>query len=118
MSAGNDPFTSGAGKTAVGSSSGQPVSGSFGTSVGTAELPRATSLAELRGTIWQQHAGRSVKDEIRQNLVVALRSGTPLFKGVRGYQDTVVPAVVNALLSRHTFILLGLRGQATPLILR
>lgn len=63
-------------------------------------------------------AGRSVKDEIRQNLMAALGAGRTLFPGVLGYQETVVPAVVNALLSRHNFILLGLRGQAKTRILR
>nr|PZN89022.1 MAG: magnesium chelatase [Acidobacteriota bacterium] len=60
----------------------------------------------------------SVKDEIRRNLIAALRSGRPLFPGIVGYDDTVVPQVVNALLSRHNFILLGLRGQAKTRLLR
>ena len=80
--------------------------------------PAATTLGELRGSRWEQLAGRSVKDEVRANLVTALREGTTLFPGVLGYQETVVPAVVNALLSRHNFILLGLRGQAKTRILR
>ena len=61
---------------------------------------------------------RSVKDEIRANLIDRLRSGGPLFHGVLGYEDTVMPQIVNALLSRHNFILLGLRGQAKSRILR
>ena len=61
---------------------------------------------------------RSVKDEIRQNLVRRLGEGGPLFEGVVGYEDTVMPQLVNALLSRHNFILLGLRGQAKSRILR
>ncbi len=79
---------------------------------------RAERLADLRGTKWERLAGRSVRDEIRSNLVAALQRGDPLFEGVLGYQDTVVPAIVNALLSRHHFILLGLRGQAKTRILR
>jgi magnesium chelatase subunit I len=63
-------------------------------------------------------ARRSVKDEMRQNLLVRLASGGPLFEGVLGYEETVMPQVVNALLSRHNFILLGLRGQAKSRILR
>ena len=55
---------------------------------------------------------RSVKDEIRENLIAKLRSGVELFPGIVGYQDTVVPQVVNAVLAKHNFILLGLRGQA------
>jgi magnesium chelatase subunit I len=63
-------------------------------------------------------ASRSVKDEIRANLLRAIERGDTLFPGVHGYEDSVVPQVVNALLSRHNFILLGLRGQAKSRILR
>jgi magnesium chelatase subunit I len=61
---------------------------------------------------------RSVKDEIRNNLIDALRAGRRLFPGLVGYDDTVIPQVVNALLSKHNFILLGLRGQAKTRLLR
>src|SRR5258706_1710123 len=61
---------------------------------------------------------RSVKDEMRANLVRLLRSGEPLFPGIVGYSHTVEPQIVNAILSRHDFILLGLRGQAKTRILR
>src|SRR5438093_12281117 len=61
---------------------------------------------------------RRVKDEMRDNLMSRLRDGTPLFPGIIGYDDTVVPQVVNAILSRHNFILLGLRGQAKTRLLR
>src|SRR5271169_4378875 len=61
---------------------------------------------------------RSVKDEIRRNLLRAIEKGETLFPGVHGYEDSVVPQIVNALLSRHNFILLGLRGQAKSRILR
>src|ERR1700726_2649245 len=63
-------------------------------------------------------ASRSVKDEIRRNLLRAIEKDDSLFPGVHGYEDTVVPQIVNALLSRHNFILLGLRGQAKSRILR
>ncbi|MEP6690505.1 MAG: magnesium chelatase, partial [Gemmatimonadaceae bacterium] len=63
-------------------------------------------------------AKRSVKDEVRANLLDRLKTGGPVFPGVVGYEDTVVPQIVNALLSRHNFILLGLRGQAKSRILR
>src|SRR5688500_20139968 len=56
--------------------------------------------------------GRSVRDEIRENLLRAIAGGEELFAGVHGYEDTVLPQIVNALLARHDFILLGLRGQA------
>ncbi|MHB1313585.1 MAG: magnesium chelatase, partial [Gemmatimonadaceae bacterium] len=63
-------------------------------------------------------ARRTVKDEIRQNLLARLAAGGSLFPGIVGYEDTVQPHLVNALLSRHHFILLGLRGQAKSRILR
>ena len=63
-------------------------------------------------------ARRSVKDEVRANLLARLARGGPIFAGVVGYDETVVPQIVNALLSRHNFILLGLRGQAKSRILR
>jgi magnesium chelatase subunit I len=59
-----------------------------------------------------------VKNEIRRNLLRAIEKGETLFPGVHGYEDTVIPQIVNALLSRHNFILLGLRGQAKSRILR
>jgi magnesium chelatase subunit I len=65
-----------------------------------------------------ERARRSVKDEMRQNLLRRLADGGPLFEGVIGYEETVMPQIVNALLSRHNFILLGLRGQAKSRILR
>src|SRR5690242_14538883 len=61
---------------------------------------------------------RNVHQEVRDNLIVKLRSGEPLFPGIVGYDDTVVPQLVNALLSQHNFILLGLRGQAKTRLLR
>ena len=60
----------------------------------------------------------SVKTEIRRNLLRAIERNDPLFPGVHGYEDSVIPQIVNALLSRHNFILLGLRGQAKSRILR
>jgi magnesium chelatase subunit I len=60
----------------------------------------------------------SVKDELRRNLLRAIEKNEPLFPGVHGYEDSVIPQIVNALLSRHNFILLGLRGQAKSRILR
>src|SRR5438093_6545702 len=61
---------------------------------------------------------RPVKQEIRDNLVRKLQAGEKLFPGIIGYDETVVPQLVNAILSRHNFILLGLRGQAKSRILR
>jgi magnesium chelatase subunit I len=61
---------------------------------------------------------RSVKDELRENLIARLRENATIFPGVVGYDDSVVPQIVNAILARHHFILLGLRGQAKSRILR
>ncbi len=78
-----------------------------------------TTLGALRASEFTpQRLARSVKDELRENLIAKLRAKEPLFPGIVGYQDTVVPQIVNAVLSRHNFILLGLRGQAKSRILR
>ena len=61
---------------------------------------------------------RSVKRELRDNLISKLRSGERLFPGIVGYDDSVIPQIVNAVLSQHNFIILGLRGQAKTRILR
>src|SRR6202166_318376 len=63
-------------------------------------------------------ARRSVKDELRANILQKLESGEPLFPGIHGDEETVLPQIANALLARHNFILLGLRGQAKSRILR
>lgn len=64
------------------------------------------------------YAPRSVRQELRSNLIERLRAGVPILPGLVGYERTVVPQVQNALLSCHDFILLGLRGQAKTRILR
>jgi magnesium chelatase subunit I len=61
---------------------------------------------------------RSVKQEVRANLMSALGERRALFPGIVGYERTVVPGIVNALLAQHDFILLGLRGQAKTRLLR
>lgn len=61
---------------------------------------------------------RTVKDEMRENLLRQLESGQPLFPGIIGYDETVIPQITNAILSRHNVVLLGLRGQAKSRILR
>jgi magnesium chelatase subunit I len=79
------------------------------------------TLGELRRSVFSENRLRTrrVKDEIRENLITRLReSEDALFPGIVGYDDTVVPQIVNAILSRHNFILLGLRGQAKSRILR
>jgi len=79
---------------------------------------RPADLGALRASSWSTHGGRRVADELRSNLIERLRRGGPVFPGLLGYDETVVPQVVNALLSRHHFILLGLRGQAKTRLLR
>lgn len=81
-------------------------------------LPR--TLGELRKSSFseQRLRTRKVKDELRENLIARLRGSESIFPGIIGYDDTVVPQLVNAVLSRHNFILLGLRGQAKSRILR
>src|SRR5213594_305653 len=64
------------------------------------------------------HRSRPVKQEVRDNLVRKLQAGDPLFPGIIGYDETVIPQLINAILSKHNFILLGLRGQAKSRILR
>src|ERR1051326_3336517 len=83
-------------------------------------LPR--SLGELRKSKFAENQlpHPRVKDELRENLMARLREGgdKPVFPGIVGYDDSVVPQIINAILSRHNFILLGLRGQAKSRILR
>jgi magnesium chelatase subunit I len=76
---------------------------------------RPTTLGELKAG---GYVPSSVKDEMRANLVRKLKAGVTLFPGVLGYEDTVLPQITNAILARHDFILLGLRGQAKSRILR
>src|SRR5688572_22887270 len=81
--------------------------------------PKVKTVGELRRAIENGEVRRrSVHEEVRQNLIAKLRAGQTLFPGIVGYDDTVVPQLVNALLSRHNFILLGLRGQAKTRLLR
>jgi magnesium chelatase subunit I len=77
------------------------------------QLPR--TLGELRESGYRSI---SVKDELRANLIKKLRSGERLFPGVVGYDETVIPQLVNAILARHNIVLLGLRGQAKSRIIR
>jgi magnesium chelatase subunit I len=78
------------------------------------------TLGALRGhkNLASKLPDRSVKDELRENLICKLQRREPLFPGIVGFEDTVVPQVINAVLSRHNFILLGLRGQAKTRLIR
>ncbi len=78
-------------------------------------MSRPATFGELKAAGYRS---RSVKDEMRANVIALLRAGQPLFPGIVGYEHTVEPQIVNAVLSRHDFILLGLRGQAKTRLLR
>jgi magnesium chelatase subunit I len=82
------------------------------------QMPR--TIGELRASDFNEAKmnGRSIKDEMRQNLIGRLERKETIFPGIVGYDDSVIPQIVNAILSRHNFILLGLRGQAKSRILR
>jgi len=84
-------------------------------------VPLPHTLGELRKSEQfseQRMLRRRVKDELRENLIARLKQSGPVFPGIVGYDDTVIPQLINAVLSRHNFILLGLRGQAKSRILR
>src|ERR1700743_2962564 len=76
------------------------------------ELRKSAEFSEPRIKL------RRVKEEMRENLITRLKAKETIFPGIIGYEDTVVPQIVNAVLSRQNFILLGLRGQAKSRILR
>ncbi|HEX5097679.1 MAG TPA: magnesium chelatase [Acidimicrobiia bacterium] len=78
-------------------------------------MSRAATLGELRSSGW---TSRPVKHEIRANAIARLRAGEPIVDGVVGYEDTVIPQLVNALLAGHDVIFLGERGQAKTRIIR
>src|SRR5438067_7736590 len=78
-------------------------------------MERASTLGELQASGYRPQA---VKDEMRANLICKLKRREKLFPGIVGYDETVVPQLVNAVLSRHNSILLGRRGQAKSRILR
>lgn len=77
------------------------------------ELPKTVGALRKQG-----YRGRSVKQELRDNLIGRLRDGGPIFPGIIGYDDVVIPQIINAILSRHDLLLLGLRGQAKTKIIR
>ena len=78
-------------------------------------MAHPSTLGELKDSGYRP---RSVHDEMRENLIRRLRAGETLFPGIVGYEDTVIPQIVNAVLSRHDMLLLGLRGQAKTRIMR
>jgi magnesium chelatase subunit I len=78
-------------------------------------MSKPRSLGELKASGYRP---LSVKDELRKNLRCALAKGENPFPGIFGYERTVLPALHNAVLSRHDLLLLGLRGQAKTRLLR
>ncbi|MBV9613135.1 MAG: magnesium chelatase [Acidobacteriaceae bacterium] len=83
-----------------------------------ADLPRTLGALRTSRFFDQLEPGRPLKEELRSNLICKLDRNETLFPGVMGFEDTVIPQVVNAILSRHNFILLGLRGQAKTRLAR
>jgi magnesium chelatase subunit I len=81
-------------------------------------LIKPSTLGDLKRSPWAGRAQRGVREEMRENLLRRLESGAAVFPGIVGYEDSVQPQLVNAILSRHHFILLGLRGQAKTRIVR
>jgi magnesium chelatase subunit I len=78
-------------------------------------VPQARTVGQLKTSGYRS---LSVKDELRKNVIAKLRRGEDLFPGILGYRDSVIPQIVNAILSKHDVLFLGLRGQAKTRILR
>src|SRR5215472_14917471 len=78
-------------------------------------MSRPATLGQLRESGWQSVP---VKEEIRRNAITKIEQGSPLFPGVLGYEDTVMPQLENALLAGHDIIFLGERGQAKTRMIR
>ena len=64
------------------------------------------------------YSPKSIKDELRENLILKLRNKEEIFSGIIGFEDTVIPDLERAILSRHNILLLGLRGQAKTRLAR
>ncbi|MEJ2617915.1 MAG: magnesium chelatase, partial [Ignavibacteriaceae bacterium] len=79
------------------------------------EIKSIHTLGDLKSSGYKS---KSIKDELRDNLICSLKTGTNPFEGIIGYEETVVPDIQTAILSRHNIILLGLRGQAKTKIAR
>jgi magnesium chelatase subunit I len=77
--------------------------------------PRPATVGQLKDTGYRPC---SVKDEMRRNIIARLKTGEELFPGIIGYRDSVIPQIINGILSKHDLLFLGLRGQAKTRILR
>lgn len=73
------------------------------------DIKHINTLGELKESGYKP---KSIKEEIRQNLIKKLRAKEETFNGIVGYEETVIPDVERALLSKHNILFLGLRGQA------
>jgi magnesium chelatase subunit I len=77
--------------------------------------PRPATVGQLKET---DYVPCGVKDELRRNVIRKIKAGEDLFPGIIGYRDSVIPQIINGLLSKHDMLFLGLRGQAKTRILR
>ena len=84
-------------------------------STNTMELTAIKTLGELKKS---GYTSKSIKDEIRENLILKIKAKENPFPGILGYEDTVIPDTERALLSRHNMLFLGLRGQANGSIIK
>src|SRR5690242_1143879 len=83
--------------------------------MGNTSHPRAAAVGQLKETGYRP---ATVKDELRRNVIRKLKANEELFPGIVGYRETVIPQIVNGILSKHDLLFLGLRGQAKTRILR
>ncbi len=79
------------------------------------DIAKIKTLGDLKKT---NYKSRSIKDELRDNMIIALKNHTDPFAGIFGYDETVLPELQTSILSRHNILLLGLRGQAKTRITR
>ncbi|MBP6414714.1 MAG: magnesium chelatase, partial [Bacteroidia bacterium] len=78
-------------------------------------MSKAKTLGELKKAGYKY---KTIKDELRENLIQKMKNHEPVFEGIVGYEDTVIPDIERAILSKHNINLLGLRGQAKTRIAR
>ncbi|MFT5922907.1 MAG: magnesium chelatase subunit I, partial [Flavobacteriales bacterium] len=81
----------------------------------TKKMTAIQTLGELKAS---KYVSRTVRDELRENLIAKIRANEPIFNGIMGYDETVIPELKRAILARHNINLLGLRGQAKTRIAR
>jgi len=89
--------------------------GDYSQVMSSSPAPSAANIRELKASGW---VSRPVKEEMRRNAVARIMANQPLFEGVLGYEDTVMPQLENAILAGHDVIFLGERGQAKTRMIR